>query len=56
MQLAADQERYMVKQKAKWKEGDDDEGDEAELLDNEDTGVPDGDNKDEMETGEALVW
>ena len=55
-QLAADQERYMAKRKADRKEGDDDEGDEAELSDNEDTGVQDGDNEDEMETGEALVW
>jgi hypothetical protein len=54
--LAADQERFMAKQKAEWKEGDDDEGDEAELSDKEDMGVQDGDNKDEMETGEALLW
>ena len=34
----------MVK-KAERKEGDDDEGHEAELSDNEDIGVHDGDNK-----------
>jgi hypothetical protein len=54
--LAADQERYMAKRKAKQKEGDDDKGDEAELSDNKDTGVQDRDNEEEMETGEALVW
>jgi hypothetical protein len=46
----------MAKRKVEQKEGDGDEGDEAELSDNEDTGVQDGDNEDEMETGEALVW
>jgi hypothetical protein len=56
MQLAADQERYMAKRKAERKEGDDDEGDKAELSDNEDTGVQDRDNEDEMETRETLVW
>ena len=45
----------MVK-KAERKEGDDDEGHEAELSDNEDIGVHDGDNEDERETGEAWVW
>jgi hypothetical protein len=53
-QLAADQERYMAKRKAERKDGDDDEGDKAELSDDEDTGVQDGDDDDE--TGEALVW
>ena len=46
----------MVKQKAEWKEGDDEEGDEAELSDNEDIGDQDGDNEDEMEMGDAWVW
>jgi hypothetical protein len=53
MQLAADQERYMAKWKAERKEGDDDEGDEAELSDNEDTGVQEEDDEEGMETGEA---
>ena len=52
-QLAADQERYMAKRKAKWKDGDNNEGDKAELSDDEDTSVQDGDND---ETGEVLAW
>ena len=52
-QLAADQERYMAKRKAERKDGDDDEGDEAELSDDEDTSVRD---EDDDETGEALAW
>ena len=55
-QLAADQERYMAKRKAERQDGDDDEGDEAELSDDEDTGVRDGIDDDEMGTGEALAW
>ena len=43
----------MAKRKAKWKDGDNNEGDKAELSDDEDTSVQDGDND---ETGEVLAW
>jgi hypothetical protein len=46
----------MAKRKAERWDGDDDKGDEAELSDDEDTGVWDGDDDDEMGTGEALAW
>ena len=54
-QLAADQERYMEKMKAERKLGDDDEGDEAELSDNEDAGVQDEGNDDQLED-DLVVW
>ena len=54
--MAANQERYIEKQAAERKEGDDNKGDKMELLDNEDTGVQNRDNEDKMETGEASVW
>jgi len=56
-QLAADQERYMAKRKADREDGDDDEGDEAELSDDEVVEVRDEDeDDDEMGAGEALEW
>ena len=55
-QLAADQERYMAKMKAKRRAGDDDEGDEAELSDAEDAGVQDSHEDDEAEEEDPAVW
>ena len=55
-QLAADQERHMVKRRADRQTGDDDEGEEAERSDTEDTGVQDEDDQDEMETEDDPLW
>ena len=55
-QLAADQERYMVKHKAERQPGDDDEGDKAECSDTEDPGVQDEDNEDEQKIEDDATW
>ena len=55
-QLAADQERHMIKMKAERKDGDDDEGEEAERSDNEDMGVQDEEDDDEPEIADSSTW